>query len=466
MSTSQLFDSDPLVRNYAMRLYEEVENLPLISPHGHVLPILFADEDYRFGSPAELLVIPDHYVTRMLYAYGIKLEALGVPSKVGAMVEQDHHKIWQRFADHFFLFRGTPSGLWIQNELRRVFNIEENLNGENAQAIYHQIDEKIKSPEFSPRKLYDQFELEVLCTTDAATDRLVHHQKILDSNWQGRVLPTFRPDSVINLDMPDWGTEIQKLSQVSGIEIKDYDSYIAALENRRAFFKQMGATATDHGVLKANTQFLSHTTVNRLFTRAMTEKSEKGDAELFTAHMLYEMARMSTEDGLVMQLHVGSYRNHHHALFERFGTDIGADIPVKTDFTKALEPLLNSFGNHPNLTVIVFTLDESTYTRELAPLAGHYPALKIGPPWWFYDSPNGITRYLDQVIETAGIYNTAGFNDDTRAFLSIPARHEVWRRMTCNWVAKLWARNIIDEADASAMARAFAYELAKQTYKL
>lgn len=466
MLTPQLFDADPLVRDFAMQLYEEVANLPIISPHGHVAPILFADEDFRFGSPADLLVIPDHYVTRMLYSYGIKLEALGIPSKVGAVVEQDHCKIWQRFADHFFLFRGTPSGLWIQNVLRSVFNIEEKLNGENAQVIYHRIDEKIKSPEFSPRKLYGHFNLEVLCTTDAATDRLVHHQKILESNWKGRVLPTFRPDAVINLDMPNWETDIQELSQVSGIWVKDYDTYIAALENRRAFFKQMGATATDHAAVTPDTQPLSHETASQIFDRAMTNKCKKGDVELFTAHMLYEMARMSSEDGLVMQLHVGAYRNHNHELYERFGIDIGADIPVRTEFTRALEPLLNSFGNHPNLTLIVFTLDESTYARELAPLAGHYPSLKIGPPWWFHDSPNGITRYLDQVIETAGIYNTAGFNDDTRAFLSIPARHEVWRRMTCNWVARLWARKIIDKADASAMAHAFAYDLAKQSYNL
>lgn len=466
MSQRQLFDSDPLVRKYAIGLFEEVENLPLISPHGHVLPILFADEGFRFGSPAELLVIPDHYVTRMLYAYGIKLEALGVPSKVGAEVEQDHRKIWQRFTDHFYLFRGTPSGLWIQNELRHVFNIEDKLCGENAQVIFDQIDEQIKSPEFSPRKLYEQFKLEVLCTTDAATDPLIDHRMILESGWQGRVLPTLRPDSVINLVTPNWEIEILKLSQVSGIEIKDYDSYIAALENRRAYYKQMGAKATDHAAMNAETQPLSNTVASQIFDRAMTGKCKQGDAELFTAHMLYEMARMSTEDGLVMQLHVGSYRNHHHDLFDRFGVDIGADIPVRTEFTRPLEPLLNSFGNHPNLTLIVFTLDESTYARELAPLAGHYPALKIGPPWWFHDSPNGITRYLDQVIETAGVYNTAGFNDDTRAFLSIPARHEVWRKMTCNWVARLWARNIIDKADASAMAHAFAYELAKQTYKL
>jgi glucuronate isomerase len=466
MSAPQLFDPDPLVREYAMRLYEEVENLPLISPHGHVSPVLFADDVYRFGSPADLLVIPDHYVTRMLYAYGIKLEALGIPSKVGAVVEQDHRKIWQRFADHFFLFRGTPSGVWINNELRNVFHLEEKLSGETAQTIYDQIDEQIKSPEFSPRRLYDQFNLEVLCTTDAATDLLVHHEKILASNWQGRILPTFRPDSVINLDNPDWSTEIQKLSQVCGIEINNYDLFITAMEDRRAYFKQMGATATDHAALKANTQPMSHATASQIFDRALIKKTERGDAERFTAHMLYEMARMSVEDGLVMQLHVGSYRNHNQLLLKNFGPDIGADIPVRMEFTSALAPLLNSFGNHPELTLIVFALDESTYARELAPLAGHYPSLKIGPPWWFHDSPNGIVRYLDQVIETAGIYNTVGFNDDTRAFLSIPTRHDVWRRVTCNWLAGLWARNIIDRIDAGAMARAFAYELAKQSYKL
>ena len=466
MSADQLFGSDPLIRKYTRELYEAVENLPIISPHGHVPPVLFEDEHYRFGSPAELFVIPDHYILRMLYAYGVKLEALGVPPKDGGWVEQDHRKIWQRFADHFFLFRGTPSGLWIQNELQQVFGIQEKLSGDSAQSIYDQIDEQIKSPEFSPRKLYDRFKLEVLCTTDSASDQLAHHRKIQKSNWQGRVLPTFRPDSVINLNTLGWRKEIEALSQVSGVDIRDFDSFVRALENRRAYFKRMGALATDHSALTANTQPLEHQTVNQIFSRALAGKTEPDDAERFTAHMLYEMARMSTEDGLVMQLHVGSCRNHDTKMYDRFGVDIGADIPVKMEFTHSLKPLLNNFGDHPNLTLIVFTLDESTYSRELAPLAGFYPALKLGPPWWFNDSPNGIARYLDQVIETAGLYNTAGFNDDTRAFLSIPARHDVWRRMTCQWVAGLWARKIVDGADARTMVKAFAYDLAKRAYKI
>lgn len=466
MASKQLFDPDPVVRKYAAQLYEQVEPLPLISPHGHVSPALFANEDYRFGSPAELLVIPDHYVTRMLYSAGLKLEDLGVPAQDGAAVERDQRRIWQRFAEHFSLFRGTPSGLWIQNELRTVFRVEEKLTGESAQRIYDQIEAQIQLPEFSPRNLYAQFNLEVLCTTDAATDPLAEHQKISASGWQGRIVPTFRPDAVLDLDRADWHSEIRKLSEISGIAVKDFASYIAALEDRRAFFKSLGATATDHGVLSADTTPLSQAEAGRIFDRALTNKLLKGDAERFAAHMLYEMARMSSEDGLVMQLHVGSYRNHNWDLFDRFGPDIGADIPIRAEFTRALQPLLNAFGNHPNLTVVVFTLDESAYARELAPLAGHYPSVKVGPPWWFHDSPKGIARYLDQVIETAGVYNTAGFNDDTRAFLSIPARHEVWRRASCNWVAGLLARKIIDEADASAMATALAYGQAKQTYKL
>ena len=466
MTNTQLFDPDPSVRKLAAQLFEEVQDLPLISPHGHVSPAIFADADYRFGSPAELLVIPDHYVTRMLYAAGVKLEDLGVPSRDGTPVEQDHRKIWQRFADHFSLFRGTPSGLWIQNELRTVFQIEEKLTSENAQGIYDQIEAQIQAPEFSPRNLYTQFNLEALCTTDAATDPLTDHQKILDSGWPGCIRPTFRPDAVMDLNRDDWQAEIQRLGEASGIAVKDFASYIAALENRRAFFKQMGATATDHGVLSADTTPLSPAEAGRIFDRALMNRLAEGDTERFTAHMLYEMARMSSEDGLVMQLHVGSYRNHNHDLFERFGRDVGADIPVRTEFTRALQPLLKDFGNHPALTLIVFTLDESAYSSELAPLAGHYPVIKIGPPWWFHDSPNGIARYLDRVIETAGVFNTAGFNDDTRAFLSIPARHDVWRRVTCNWVARLQASQRIDAADASAMAYALAYGQAKQTYKL
>jgi len=450
----------------ARELYEPVAGLPLICPHGHVDPRLLADPDYDFGSPVDLLIIPDHYIFRMLYSQGVALEDLGIPRQDGAPVERDHRKIWQTFAEHFYLFRATPTGIWLNQELYEVFGVREKLDGATAQAIYDQIAARIAAPEFRPRRLFEQFNIEVLCTTDAATDPLDHHRAIRESGWAGCVRPTFRPDAVVNLDAEGWRANIDRLSAISGIEVTGYAAFIRALEDRRAFFKAMGARATDHAALTAQTGPLSEREADAIFGRALRGEASAEDAARFTGHMLIEMARMSVEDGLVMQLHVGSWRNHNRALFERFGRDMGADIPIRGEFTRALLPLLDAYGNDPRLTLILFTLDETTYARELAPLAGHYPAIKIGPPWWFHDSLNGMARYFDQVVETAGIYNTAGFNDDTRAYPSIPARHDVWRRASANWVAGLVLRGIVDREDAAAMMGDLAYGLAKRAYHL
>ena len=455
-----------LSSDLAYALYGQVAGLPLICPHGHVDPRLFAEEDYRFGSPVELLLIPDHYIIRMLYSQGVPLEALGIPRRDGGETEGDHRKIWQVFAENFYLFRGTPTGIWLRDELETVFGIREKISGHNAQAIYDVIAERLNDPAFTPRRLFDQFRIEVLATTDAATDTLQHHRAIRELGWTGRVVPTFRPDAVVNIDTVGWEDHIQRLSAVSGVDVHDYRSFVDALMERRAFFKSMGATATDHAALTALTERLTHSEAEAIFQRALGGEATAGDARRFTGHMLMEMARMSTEDGLVMQMHIGSLRNHNPAIYAWFGPDMGADIPITAEFTRNLKPLLDHSGNHPGLTIILFTLDETTYSRELAPLAGHYPALKLGPPWWFFDSLNGMRRYFDAVVETAGIYNTAGFNDDTRAFLSIPARHDVWRRACADWLAGMVARHIIDEDDAHEMIVDMAYNLAKQTYRL
>jgi len=460
------FGPDPAQKEIARQLYAGVANLPLVCPHGHVDPQLFSDPNYTFGSPTELLLIPDHYIFRMLYSQGISMESLGIPRRDGGQVEQDHRKIWQIFAENFYLFRGTPTGMWLTHELYDVFGIEKKLTGESAQDIYEQIEAKLQSLEFSPRRLYEQFNIEVLCTTDAATDPLGHHRAIRDADWSGRILPTFRPDAVVNIDAPGWQQNIEALSTLSQIEVLDYQTYIQALENRRAFFKEMGATATDHAALTPYTVELSAREADEIFQRALKGQSSVDDAARFTGHMLMENARMSVEDGLVMQLHPGSYRNHNQVIFDRFGPDKGADIPLPTEYTRNLHPLLNKYGNDPRLTLILFTLDETSYSRELAPLAGHYPAVKLGPPWWFYDSLEGMDRYFQQVMESAGIYNTAGFNDDTRAYPSIPARHDLWRRAAANWVASLLGRGIIDEEDAQTMVHDMAYGLARRAYKL
>lgn len=462
----RFFDPDPAQRQVARALYDGVQALPLVCPHGHVDPRLFADPDYAFGSPADLLVIPDHYIFRMLYAQGVPLEALGIPAQDGSAVETDHRNIWATFAAHFHLFRGTPTGVWLAHEFETLFGLTEPLNAASADRYYDRISAALATPEFRPRALFESFNIAVLCTTDAATDTLEHHQRIRESGWAGRILPTFRPDGVVNLDRPGWRANIDTLSAVSGITVHDYASYIQALEARRAFFKQMGAQATDHAATTPYTTRLSAPELDGIFTRALRGEADSDDARQFTAHMLTEMARMSIEDGLVMQLHPGSYRDHNPAVFARFGMDKGADIPLMTEYTRSLKPLLDAYGNDPRLTLILFTLDEATYARELAPLAGHYPALKLGPPWWFYDSLNGMRRYFDLVMETAGVYNTAGFNDDTRAFPSIPARHDLWRRAACDWLAGLVVRHILDEAEAHELARALAYDLARSAYRL
>jgi glucuronate isomerase len=459
------FGPDPTQKEIARQLYHQVKDLPLICPHGHVDPRMFADPNYSFGTPTDLLIIPDHYVFRMLYSQGIPMEKLGIPRRDGGEVERDHRKIWQIFAEHFSLFRGTPTGMWLAHELLSVFGVEEKLSGESGQRIYDQIAAKMATPEFRPRAMFERFNIEAMSTTDAATDPLAHHQTIRKSGWKGRVVPCFRPDGVVNVDNPAWRQNIKALSAVSKIEVKNYKSYIAALENRRTFFKRMGATATDHAAMTAHTEELSPRQAEALFRRALAGKATAEDATRFTGHMLMEMARMSIEDGLVMQLHVGSFRNHNPLISTRHGVDMGADIPIQSEFTRSLRPLLVKYGNEARLTLILFNLDESTYSRELAPLAGHYPALRLGPPWWFFDSLNGMERFRELVTETAGLANTVGFNDDTRAYPSIPARHDLSRRVDANWIAGLVVRGIVDMDDAQEMIQDTAYRLAKKAYK-
>jgi glucuronate isomerase len=461
----RFFDPDPTIRGIARSLYEETRELPLICPHGHVDPALLASND-AFPEPTTLLIIPDHYIFRMLYSRGVSMESLGVPTRDQTAVEQDPRKIWQRFAQHYYLFRGTPTGAWLDHELHELFGVRVKLDERSAELIYDQIAERLASPEFRPRALFERFRIEALATTDKATDCLRHHAAIRDSGWGGRVIPTFRPDATFAIASPDWGAELDALARRVGKPISDFSSFRAALESRREFFKSLGAAATDHGVAEPYTVILDDREVERLFERARQGEATPADQREFEGHMLVEMARMSAEDGLVMQLHAGAMRNHNRRVFDRFGPDKGADIPLATEYTRNLAALLNAHGNDPRLTLVLFTLDETTYSRELAPLAGHYPSLRLGPAWWFHDSIEGMTRYREQVTETAGIYNTAGFNDDTRAFCSIPARHDLSRRVDANFLAGLVARHRIDMEDARAMARALAYDLAKETYRL
>ncbi len=462
----RFFVPEPTQRSLAKELYSTVQSLPIVSPHGHVDPRLFTGEADSFGTPADLLIIPDHYVFRMLYSQGVSLEALGIPRQDGGVVEKDHRKIWQIFADHFYLFRGTPTGIWLTYELAKIFKVKTKLTSQTAQAIYDELEEKMKLPDYQPRRLFDLMNIEVLCTTDSATDTLEAHKIIKNSGWKGDIRPTFRPDAVVNIDTENWLGNIHLLEKVSGISIGSYRTFITALESRRVFFKSMGAVATDHAVLTPFTAEMSEKDAEEIFQRALRGNVSQDDCVKFSAHMLIEMARMSLEDGLVMQIHPGAYRNHNEQVFQKFGRDKGADIPIATEYTRNLLPLLKKYGNEPKLSIVLFTLDETNYARELAPLAGHYPVLKLGAPWWFHDSLNGMQRYFDQVMETAGIYNTVGFTDDTRAFPSIPARHDVWRRASCNWVAGLIARGMVDLDDGREIVADLAYHLAKIAYHL
>ncbi len=465
LNPDRLFSSNPTERDIARRLYAQVKDLPIISPHGHTDPSWFADND-AFTDGTELLIKPDHYVFRMLYSQGLSLDELGISRLDGAVAESDNRKIWQAFARHYHCFLGTPSRLWLDHVFSEVFGLEQTLSTDNADDYYDRINNALASEAFRPRALFERFNIEVLATTESPLDDLRHHQKIRDSGWPGRVISAYRPDPVIDPEYEGFGDNLDELSELTGETCQQWQGYLRALRQRREFFKAMGATSTDHGHPTALTADLSDRDCEQLFDHILSGRFSPQDAELFRAQMLTEMAMMSLDDGLVMQLHPGSFRNHNTQLFQRYGRDKGADIPSRVEYTRALQPLLNRVGNEPDFGLILFTLDESTYARELAPLAGHYPCLKLGPAWWFHDSPEGMRRFRQQTTETAGFYNTVGFNDDTRAFLSIPARHDVARRMDCRYLAELVADHRLSEEQAAELIVDLSYTLAKKAYRL
>lgn len=455
----RLFPAEQSSRDVARKLYKVARKLPIVSPHGHTDPKWFAENE-AFPNPAALFIQPDHYIFRMLYSRGIRLEDLGIGH------EADPREVWRIFARNYYLFRGTPTRMWIDYAFAHLFGFEERLGEKNADAYYEVIEKRLAEPGFRPRALYEQFNLEVLATTDSPLDTLEHHAKILASGWKGRVVPTFRPDPVIDAEYAGFKENLEALGTLTNEDVSSWSGYLSALRKRRAFFKEMGATATDHGHLTARTADLSEADATTLYGKIYKGKADAADIELFQAQMLTELAGMSVDDGLVMQLHPGSIRNHNGKLYEKFGRDKGADIPSPTDYVRALRPLLSKYGNERNFTFILFTLDESTYSRELAPLAGHYPCLLLGPAWWFHDSPEGMMRYREQVTETAGFYNTAGFNDDTRALLSIPARHDVARRIDCAYLGRLVAEHRLDEDEAFELIEDLTVNLARKAYKL
>ncbi|MFK8082582.1 MAG: glucuronate isomerase [Granulosicoccus sp.] len=464
LDENRLFPAESSVRNLASRLYSQVKDLPIISPHGHTDPRWYA-ENKPFPDPAQLFVTPDHYVFRMLHSQGIALEALGVPRVDGGSVENDPRKIWRLFAQNYHLFRGTPSRLWVDQALSDVFDVTQRLAADTADVIYDQIADRLAQDSYRPRALFERFNIEVISTTESALDNLSWHKMIRESGWKGKVVTTYRPDAVVDPEINNFATNIEKLGELTSEDATTWSGYLTAHRKRRAYFKQFGATASDHGHPTAITQDLPQDVAAALFDKAMQGKCSAKEADDFRGQMLTEMARMSLDDGLVLQIHPGSLRNHSAATQHRFGSDKGFDIPTTTNYVQALQPLLNAVGDRSDLTIIMFTLDETAYARELAPLAGVYPALKLGPAWWFYDSYEGMMRFRQMTTETAGFYNTVGFNDDTRAFCSIPARHDVARRVDSTYLATLVSTGRLDEDEAFELGHDLSYQLAKKAYR-
>jgi glucuronate isomerase len=457
----RLFPSDPATRAVARALYTHIKSLPIISPHGHTQASWFVKNE-PFPNPATLFVQPDHYVYRMLYSQGVSLDEL----EIGRPEVKNPRKVWHTFAKHYSLFRGTPTRMWLDYAFQELFGLEQRLSEKTADLYYDTISEKLTTPEFLPRTLYERFKIEVLITTDSPLDSLADHEAIRSSGWKSRILPAFRPDSVVDPEFQGFAANIAELGKQTGEDTSSWSGYLNALRQARARFRSLGCTSTDHGHPTARTADLSANDASSLFAKVIAGKASREEQELFRAQMLTEMAAMSAEDGLVMQLHPGSVRNHNRLIYEGYGRDMGCDIPSPTNYVDALRPLLSRYGNEPNFTLILFTLDESTYSRELAPLAGHYPCLRLGPPWWFNDSPEGMMRFREQATETAGFYNTVGFNDDTRAFLSIPARHDVARRIDCAFLARLVTEHRLDEDEAFEVAYDLTYSLVKKAYRL
>jgi len=461
----RLFPSDPARRSIARRLYEQVQGLPIVSPHGHTDPAWFA-LDKPFENAADLLIKPDHYLLRMLFSQGVGLERLGIARADGKQSETDPRMIWRHFAENYHLFRGTPSQLWLDWVFVELFGLDVRLSARTADLYYDAIDHALKGASFRPRALFERFNIEVLATTEGALDELADHAAIRRSAWPGRVITAYRPDEVTNPDHHDFAESIERFGEIAGEDVSTYAGYLRAHERRRADFRRAGATSSDHGHPTPFTADLSRAESERLYSKVRSARFTSADAELFRGQVLTDMARMSIDDGMVMQIHPGVYRSHNRKLLAQFGRDKGGDIPLRTEYVLNLKPLLDRFGSDSRLTLILFTLDESTYSRELAPLAGHYPSILLGPPWWFNDSPEGMRRYREQVTETAGFYNCVGFIDDTRALMSIPARHDVARRMDCAFLARLVAEHRIDERDARELAPELAYGLTKRAYKL
>ncbi len=442
----RLFPVDPGVRALARRLYETVRDLPILSPHGHVDPFLLV-HDEAFADPASLLITPDHYVTRLLHASGVPLAELGVGR--GPLSEEQARAVWRTFCEHWAVFRGTPVRYWLESQLAEIFGVTERPGPDSADRIYDQVAERLADEAYRPRALFRRFDIEVLATTDdPCSDLAAHRALAADPDWPGRVIPTFRPDRYLEPTRAGWDEEVRRLGEAADTDVGDYDGYVRALEARRRYFAEHGATSCDHGHPDVRTDPLPLAEAARIFRAALAGEASEAEATAFRRHMICESARMSCEDGLVMTLHPSVRRNHHTPTSRRYGPDTGHDIPLRTEFTQALQPLLDRHGTDPDFRLVLFTVDETVFSREIAPLAGFYPAVYVGAPWWFLDAPDSIRRFRRAVTETAGFTRTSGFVDDTRAFCSVPVRHDMSRRLDCGVLAELVAEHRLEEDEA------------------
>lgn len=464
----RLLPSSPEQRAIAKRIYQHIYHLPIISPHGHTDPAWFANNQ-NFHDAHSLIIKYDHYLLRLLYSQGFSMAQLGIQAVSNAYTSErcnSPREAWQIFAQHYYLFLGTPTGCWLDHVFGEIFGFQTRLSAATAEHYYNEITERLQSDPFRPRQIVDRFNIEFLSTTESPVDSLQHHQSIIDSDWSGRIVSSYRPDNVIDPEHPHFSESLRQFAELTNEDVYNWQGYLQAHRKRRADFIAIGTTATDHGHPTAATANLSTKACETLFKHILSGNADRTDAELFRAQMLTEMAAMSIDDGMVMQIHPGAYRNHNLELLRQYGPDKGADIPYQVEYTHALKPLLDRFGNHPNFTLVLFTMDEACYSRELAPLAGHYPCLRLGSPWWFHDSPEGMRRFRSHCTETAGFYNTVGFIDDTRALMSIPARHDTARRIDSGVLANLVSEHQISEDDAYAIAEDITYHLAKKTYKV
>ena len=455
----RLFPSDPNIRAIARDLHQRVASAPIVSPHGHV-PARWIAQDQPFSDPTDLLISHDHYVTRLLHASGVGLEELGVGS---AAVEP--RAAWRTLAANWRSFAGTAAGYWMEEELAEVLGIREALAPESADRIYEQIQARLDEPGFRPRALLDRFGIEILATTDDPLDDLAHHVAIAKAGVGTRVVPTFRPDRYLDPESVEFGAAVENLLGATG-QPGSFAGYLAALQDRREYFLRHGAVSADHGVEEPVALDLTPGEADRHFQHILAGTADESVHRAFRAHMLMQMARMSVEDGLVMTVHAGVIRNHSAATFRRFGPDTGSDFPRRTDFVNALRPLLDRFGLERDFHLVLFAVDEAVYSREIAPMASFYPSVYVGAPWWFLDAPDAMARVRSAVTETAGFSRGSGFIDDTRAFLSIPARHDTARRADAGFLARLVVEGRISTSSAEAIIDDIVGPQPKRVFKL